>query len=299
MRTGKMYLEGLKDERCVYVDGERVDSISDHPAFRGVVATVANLYDISSDPASGMGVQVEEIGQEANRALVVPRSREDLELRRAAITRWAQATHGLLGRSPDHVGNFMAGFASHSNVFDAEQKDFGENVKRFYARLLKEDLYLSYAIIPPQVDRSKTAQGQEDAFIQVGVVEEKENGIVVRGSQMLGTSAAMADHLFVSCITPMKPGDEDYALSFVLPVGTPGLKLYCRRPYALGKTSVYDYPLSTRFDESDAFVVFEDVFIPWEDVFVYRDVEKVRGQFFQTPAHVLGNSQSQIRLTEN
>src|SRR5207247_2036064 len=97
-----------------------------------------------------------------------------------------------------------------------------------------------------------------------------------RGAQMLGTAAALADYLFLSCIHPLSPGDEDYAISLVVPVNAAGLRLYARRGYAVGQPSLFDYPLSTRFDESDALVVFRDVFVPWEQVFVYRDVELTR-----------------------
>jgi 4-hydroxyphenylacetate 3-monooxygenase len=64
----------------------------------------------------------------------------------------------------------------------------------------------------------------------------------------------------------------------------------------MGQPSVYDYPLSARFDESDSLVVFRDVFVPWENVFVYRNVALTRAQWFETPAHILGNTQAQIRL---
>ncbi|MGH3664323.1 MAG: 4-hydroxyphenylacetate 3-hydroxylase N-terminal domain-containing protein [Micromonosporaceae bacterium] len=46
--------------------------------------------------------------------------------------------------------------------------------------------------------------------------------------------------------------------------------------------------MSTRFDESDALVVFDDVFVPYERVFVNRDTAGLRAQFFDTGAHVLG-----------
>jgi 4-hydroxyphenylacetate 3-monooxygenase len=151
-------------------------------------------------------------------------------------------------------------------------------------------------IIPPHVDRTQVAPGQAEAFIQVGVVAERADGIVVRGSQKLGTGTAVSDELFVTCMVPQKPGDEDYALSFAIPVSTPGLKLHPRRPYAPAQTSPYDYPLSSRFDETDALCIFDDVFVPWERVFVYRDVELTRNQFFLTPAHVLGNTQAQVRF---
>lgn len=297
MRKGAQYLKALDDDRYVFVHGERTKKIAEHPGFRGIAATMAKLYDTAADPAQGMQYLAPETGEPANRVFAIPRSREDLATRRAAILKWARITHGLVGRSPDHVGSFLAGFASHPAFFDGGARGFGANVKNFYKKLLSEDLYLSYVIIPPQIDRSKTASTQEEAFLQAGVVKERDDGIVIRGAQMLGTGAAVSDWLFVSCIVPQQPGDEPYANTFVLPVSTPGLKLYCRPPYALHKERVYDYPLSTRFDESDALAVFDDVFVPWEQVFVYRDLEKVRAQFFATPAHVLGNNQAQIRFT--
>lgn len=298
MRTGREYLEAIRDRRRVFVNGEAVADVTTHPAFSGVTSTVAKLYDTSSDPKNGMQFTDPETGITANRVFQIPRSRDDLRQRREAIATWARLSNGFLGRAPDHVGGFLAGFAGNPEVFSQGERDFSQNVTNFYRRLLEEDLYVSYVIIPPQVDRSKTAQDWEDKFVQVGVTESNEKGMVVRGAQMLGTGAAIADYLFVSCIVPLRPGDEDHALSFVVPIDAKGLKFYCRRPYALGQPSTYDYPLSTRFDESDALVVFDDVFVPWEEVFAFRDLDALRNQFFQTAAHVLGNTQAQIRLTE-
>jgi 4-hydroxyphenylacetate 3-monooxygenase len=290
MRTGREYLEALRDQRAVFLDGMRVADVVEHPAFAGAARTVAALYDLAADPANDMAYQTESDAR-ANRVFLIPRSRADLEARRLASTRWARATHGFFGRGPDHVAGFLAGFASAPEVFGR----FGDNVVRYYRKVSDQDLYVTYVIIPPHVDRTQIAPGQSEAFIQVGVVAERDDGIVVRGSQKLGTGTAVSDELFVSCMVPQKPGDEDYALSFAIPVATPGLKLYPRRPYA-AHNHPYDYPLSARFDESDSLCVFDDVLVPWERVFVYRDVELTRNQFFLTPAHVLGNSQAQIRL---
>jgi 4-hydroxyphenylacetate 3-monooxygenase len=295
MRTGREYLESLRDGRTVILDGEVVENVATHPAFAGVAGAVAGMYDIAADPASGMQAPHPDSGEPVNRAFLIPRSRDDLEARRHALTTWAEHTHGFVGRGPEHVGSFLAGFASTPDVF-ADERGSRENVTRWHDRLLRESPYLSYVIIPPQVDRGGTASTWDDELVQVGVLEERADGIVVRGSQMLGTGTAVSDLLFVSCIKPLTPDDERYALSFVVPVAAAGLKVYCRRSYAMGQPSTFDYPLSTRFDETDALVVFDDVFIPWEDIFVYRDVERVRAQWFATPAHILGNSQAQIRL---
>ena len=107
----------------------------------------------------------------------------------------------------------------------------------------------------------------------------------------------LSDWLFLSYITPLAPGDEDYAISIVIPIAAPGLKLYPRRPFAAMATSVYDYPLSARFDEVDATVVLDDVFVPWEQVFIYRNVGLVNAQFHDTPSHTLANFQSLVRFT--
>lgn len=296
VRTGKEYLDSLKGNRSIYVDGERVTDVVNHPAFSGISKTIAGLYDIAADPKNEMTFETED-GTTANKIYMIPKSREDLKSRREAVSKWAQATYGMVGRSPDHVAGFLAGFASSPEVFARGGKRYGENITRFYKHVRDTDAYVSYVIIPPQIDRSKTVHELDDKYLATGVYEEKEDGIVVRGSHMLGTGAAVSNYLFVSVVSPLRPGDEMYALSFAVPLDAPGLKLYTRPSYAMGKTNTFDYPLSTRYDESDALVVLDDVFIPWEDVFVYKDVNLVRAQFHETPAHRLGNNQAQTRLT--
>ncbi|PLT29840.1 4-hydroxyphenylacetate 3-hydroxylase family protein [Peribacillus deserti] len=295
VRTGAQYLESIKDNRCVYIGGERVENVTTHPAFKGISQTVASLYDIAADEKQNMSYITED-GTIANKIYMIPKSIEELKERREAIEKWANATCGFVGRSPDHVAGFLAGFASNPDVFARGGQMYKDNVLNFYKYARDNDLYLSYVIIPPQTDRSKASHEQENEFTAVGVYKEQEDGIIVRGSQMLGTGSAVSDYLFVSCISPLRPGDEAHAVSFVVPLSTPGLKLYSRPSFAADKPSTYDYPLSTQFDEGDSLVVFDDVFIPWEHVFAYRNIDIVRAQFHETPAHVYGNSQAQIRF---
>lgn len=296
MRTGSQYRAGLDDGRCVYVDGERVVDIAHHAAFAGVVRTAELLYDHAADPANAMIVTAPETGRPANAAFLIPRSGADLKLRAEAITRWAELGSGFMTRTPDHVAGIIAGFASAPQVFDASYPGAGENVCRFYRRILDEDLFVTLVVIPPQVARLEPVDDRDEAFVQVGVAVERPEGIVLRGAQMLGTAAAISDYLLVSSLKPLQAGDEKYAVSLVVPVNAPGLKLSCRRPYAANSPSEFDYPLSSRFDESDALAVFEDVFVPWENVFAYRDVQVVSEQWDRTPAALLGASQAQLRL---
>jgi 4-hydroxyphenylacetate 3-monooxygenase len=105
----------------------------------------------------------------------------------------------------------------------------------------------------------------------------------------------LSDWIHLSCIHPLQPGDENYANCLAVPVNAPGVKLIPRRPFARRGDNSFDYPLSTRFDESDSYVVFDNVFVPWEHVFIYRNLELTRDQWSKTPSHSLGNHQAQVR----
>src|SRR5438874_3900196 len=114
---------------------------------------------------------------------------------------------------------------------------------------------------------------------------------------MLGTATIMCNELLVANLQPLRPGEEDLALSFAIPVATPGLKILSRKSYEAAAPSQADNPLASRFDENDAVVWLEDVKVPWERVFVYRETDMCRAQFHDTLGHTFQNYQAQIRLT--
>ena len=297
MRTGAEYLKSLNDGRQVFVEGERVKDVSTHPAFREAARSVARLYDIAADPANRelMTFTSPKTGKPVWRAYQIPRTHADLQARRLFSEKWAEATFGLMGRSPDHVAGFFTGYAAVPEVFAAGGQKFADNVVAFYERMRDEHLYLSYAIVPPQIDRSKPAHKQSDPTLHAGVVKERDDGIVIKGAQQVATGGVLSDWVHLSCIHPMPPGDENYANCVAIPINAPGVKLFPRRPFALRATNSFDYPLSSRFDESDSYVVFDDVFVPWENVFIYRNLEITRDQWWKTPSHVYGNHQAQVR----
>lgn len=297
MRTGDSYFESLKDGRNVILDGNKVEDIAAHAAFAGGARTVARLYDFAADPANRqlMTYDSPRDGQPVNLSWLVPRSVDDLRRRRLAIEAWAELSYGYLGRSPDHVASFFAGFSGSLDTFAKAGDHYADNVQSFYERARDEDLYLTYTIIHPQIDRSKGPHEQYEPNLYASIVRSGDDGVIVRGAQMLGTATVFSDYLFVSSIQPLPPGADDYGLSVVVPVNHPRLRIYPRRPYALDVTNS-DYPLSAELDETDALVVFDDVDVPPEHVFVNRDPEITFAQFTRTPAHILGNTQAQIRF---
>ena len=298
LRSGAAYLAQIRDDgRQIIYDGEVVTDVTAHSAFRGAARSIAGLWDIAADPDNRelMTYQSPKTGKPVLRCYHIPRTPEDLAPKRRMLERWAEHTFGLMGRTPDHVAGFFAGFAAKPAFFATAGQHYADNLVAFYEYARDNHLYISYAIAPPQIDRSKPSHQQSDPTLCAGVIGERDGGIVLKGAQQLATGAAFSDYLFLSCIHPLVPGDENHAISVAMPINAPGLRIYPRRSYATTVTTSFDYPLSSRFDETDALITLDNVFVPWERVFIYRNVAQCREQWTQTPSHIYGNYQAQIR----
>ena len=299
LRTGESFLADLRASgRKIFVDGERVSDPSQHPAFREGARTYAKLFDYAAAPENRerMTYTSPDTGGPVWRCFQIPKTHADLKAKRLAAEAWAEQTFGLMGRTPDHVSNFFAGYAAKPQFFAQGGAGYAENVTNFYKYIRDNHKYVVYAIVPPQIDRSKPAHLQSDPHLYAGVVKETDSGIVVSGGQQLATGAVFADYVQISCIHPLRPGEEAYAISVAIPINAPGVKLYARRAFNLQAGSAEDYPLTTRFDETDSFVVLDNVHVPWEHVFIYRNPELCFGQWWQTPSHSYGNHQAQSRF---
>jgi 4-hydroxyphenylacetate 3-monooxygenase len=298
MRTGAEHIKSLKDGRAVYIDGELVADVTEHPAFRNAVLAAAELYDFQAQPENVelMTFQPDGSNRRVNRGWQMPRNYEELVQRRKALQAWAALSCGFCGRSPDHLSSSLVGQRMGIEVFRKHGAARAKAVEDFFDYARHNDLYVSYVIINPQAERGKD-WGQQAEDLVARIVDEDSTGITIRGAKMLGTGAVMANELLVANMQPLKPGEEDIAFSCALPMNAKGLRVLSRKSYEAHAVSVFDNPLSSRFDENDALMYFDDVKVPWERVFVHRDTDMCRAQFHDTPSHVYQNYQAQIRLT--
>jgi 4-hydroxyphenylacetate 3-monooxygenase len=298
MRTGNSHLESLRDGRKVYLLGEAVDDVTSHPAFRNATASAAHLYDFQCDLQNleRMTFRSPATGDAVSRAWELPTSYEELVRRREALTAWAETHAGFMGRSPDHVASCISGMYMGNEIFEAFDPKRAKALRDYYEYARDHDLFLTYVIINPQADRSKNPHEQKDAMLTAHMCDQDDQGIIVKGAKMLGTSSIMANEVLVTCIQPLAPGDEIYALSFVVPLNAKGLKLLSRKSYEMSSGSRFDYPLSNQFDENDAVLFFDEVRVPWERVFIAGNIAMCQKQFYLTPAHTYQNYQAQIRL---
>lgn len=279
--TGAEYLESLRDGRAVYIRGERVKSVPDHPAFSRAAGFVASLYDtlhIEGPHTKALTFRTER-GAQSHRSFRVARTRRHLQERAEAMRIWSRMHFGFMGRTPDYKSGLAISLGALPEFFEP----FSENASRWYAKLADDVLFMNHVGVNPMVDRSK--QSHELPDVNVRVVKERDDGFVVRGAKMVGTAAVFThcNLVFSFAPVPLSAADSEHALVFVVPTGAEGLKLISRPSYELAarQRSPFDYPLSSRFDENDATLIFDDVFIPWENTLVYRDAERAN-RFFTT-----------------
>lgn len=275
--TGEEYLDSLRDGREVWIDGERVGDVTEHPAFRNAARSVARLYDALHDPEqTDRMLATDRHGIRTHRFFMPAYSSQDLLAAREAIAAWARMSYGYMGRSPDYKAAFMATLGADPDWY----APFGDSARGWYRYYAERALFLNHVLINPPIDRHRAVHEVEDVYVHV--VAERDGGMVVRGAKMLATGSALTHATFVaqnSAVQLEKGKAEDYALVFLVPMRAPGVKLVSRASYEAAATSPWDHPLSSRFDENDAVAVFDDVLVPWEDVLVYRDVDRATSFF--------------------
>lgn len=269
-RTGAEYLEGLRDGREVWTAGQRVPDVTAHEPFAGSLGGIAGYFDHQHRHGGECLVQDPLTGEPMGASHLVPRSRQDLARRHVAFERMARYSMGVLGRTPDYVNATLAGFAGRRDVLALDGNEAGaENLVRFQRELARRDLACTHTIVHPVVDRSVGDIEGVNGELALRKVGDTAGGIVVRGARILATLGPFADELAVYPGQPLpRSADADrYALAFSIPLATPGLKVICRDHYGLD-APLADRPFSSRFDEQDAVVIFDDVEVPAERVFI-------------------------------
>ncbi|MFC9360128.1 4-hydroxyphenylacetate 3-hydroxylase family protein [Rhodococcus sp. NPDC057014] len=271
IRTGDEYRESIRDGREVWVDGERVKDVADHPMFKPIVDVRARIYDLAHDEATqdAMTYVDPDSGERNAIANKLPRTQQDWLDKRAAVDLVLDDTRGVVTRVGDETIGEMWSLFDGQDVLNEVDPRFSENIRRHLERSVREDPFHVSANTDPKGDRSKAPQDQDPDML-LHVVKETDNGIVVRGAKY-ETAAAYSNQAFTKPTIANWGNSElsDYAVGFVLDMGAPGLKYISRNGFA-GRAPAADYPLANRVDEVESLVVFDDVEIPWEDVLFYR-----------------------------
>jgi aromatic ring hydroxylase len=266
LRTSDEFRAGLRDRRRVIYRGSDVEDVVAHPEMRQAVDHSAICFDVSFDDRH-RHLAVDPDG-EHSAYFRVPRSRADLEHRGRLI----EVTSALGGATIvlKEVGS-DALFA----LLRALKGDALERARAYHAYCRGADLAVAVAQTDVKGDRSLGPHEQDDPDLYLHVVDEDVASITVRGAKVHTSFTANADELIVLPTRAMGPDARDYAVSFAIPIATPGLELYVS-PYSSGDAdrNAFEFPLSSRHKLLESLTVFNDVVVPKDRVFLLRDAAR-------------------------
>ena len=209
-----------------------------------------------------------ETGEPINVSHLIPRSRQDLERRHACLEQIAEWSVGIMGRTPDYMNVTFAGFAGRSDEWSINGNEAGAaNLVAYQKLLARRDLALTHTIVHPTVDKAwgdARGGGQRRRAAQGRPTPRTASSCAAHGSWPL----SLRSRTSWPSIRPRRcsPEPTPTRSAFSIPMATPGLKFLCRDSLSAGNP--IDHPLSSRFDEQDAFVIFDDVEVPRDRVFI-------------------------------
>lgn len=273
--NGKEFINRLDQMDVeIWFDGKKLKELkSKHPAFKGLVQTKASLYDFQLHPEmkEKMTYQSPKTKESVGISFLEPKTKEDLIKRRRMYEHWARLTGGMLGRSPDYMNTVLMSFATSSNLLKNQENCFPENIQYVYELAREKDLSFTHTFVTPQVNRSQGYLGDSNEPISAKIIDKNSKGIIIKGARLLATQGGLSDEILVFS-APKFFFDMDEAFAFSIPSDTKGLKFICRQSF-VGGDSTFDHPLSSRFEEMDSILVFDNVLVPWDRVFFYNSVE--------------------------
>ncbi|GLY11881.1 MULTISPECIES: 4-hydroxyphenylacetate 3-hydroxylase family protein [Bacillus] len=275
LMTGKQYRESLNDGREIYIDGEKVTNVAEHPSFKPIIDVKARMYDMAHEAQyKDILTTTLEDGEVVSRAYKTPKTKEDLTAIRTHVETVLDDLGGVVYRVGDETIGEMWSLYDAKDKLNEIDPTYAKNIDYHIDRVAREDLFHVSANTDPKGDRSKLFSG-EDGGTLLHVVEENDRGIVVKGAKF-ETAAAYAHQAFVKpTILDWNAGSEKmapFACGFICDMGAPGLKHICRSSLGTNKNET-DYPIATKFEEIDTLLIFDNVLIPWENVLFHRSLE--------------------------
>jgi 4-hydroxybutyryl-CoA dehydratase/vinylacetyl-CoA-Delta-isomerase len=272
MKTAEQYEESLRKLNLdVIMFGEKVENVVDHPIIRPSMNAVAKTYEMAMHPRAEhiMTATSHLTGRKINRFTHIHQSREDL-VKKTKMGRLMGVHTGCCFQRCVGMDALNALSMTTFEIDKVHGTDYYDRFNQYLRYVQDEDLMCDGAMTDPKGDRSLPPHQQTDPDMYLHVVEEREDGIVVRGAKAHQTGAVNAHEIIVMPTISMRESDRDYAVSFAVPSDTEGiLYIMGRQSCDLRKLEGGDIdPGNLMFGGHEALVVFDNVFVPQERVFM-------------------------------
>jgi len=273
LRTAEQYKSSLRDGRAVFFRGERVADVTAHPVIGIAVEHAALDYRMAHDPKYRELAVVKEGADQYSRYYHVPQNGDDL-LKRSRLIAAATREGATLVVLIKEIGTdaLLALHIIGERLAAAGKPEYRERIHKYYRNCRDNDLAVAVAQTDAKGDRALGPTQQDHPDYYVRIVEERPDGIVVRGAKVHTSVATNTNEVIVLPTRAMRAEDKAYAVAFALPINTPGLKLLAS-PHGSSAKNDFEHPISARHKMMETLTVFDDVFVPKERVFMQGEIE--------------------------
>jgi len=277
LKTPEEFIQSIADlDLEIYLFGEKVDDYVNHPVIRPSLNCIAMTYELARQPEYEdlMLATSHLTGTKVNRFTHIHQSTEDL-VKKVKMQRLLGQKTGSCFQRCVGMDAINALWSVTHDTDQAKGTDYHERFKKYVLFLQENDLVADGAMTDPKGDRSKSPSQQADPDMYLHVVEKRDDGIVVRGAKAHQTGSCNSHEIMVMPTIAMRPGDEDYAVSFSTPSNAKGISyIYGRQSCDTRKLEGNDLDVgNAQFGGQEALMVFDDVFVPWDRVYLCGEIE--------------------------
>jgi len=272
--TGEEYVESLKKLKPeVYMLGQKVENVVENPYFRPGIESVKATYDAYFEEGLKDVVRAYSpfVGEEVSRFVHIPASMED-QIMRAKLMRIMSAHQMCILRCLT-LDFLKATMVASYEIDKAKGTKYHERVKEYVRHVQANDLTVAVAMTDVKGDRSLRPKDQADPDMYLHIVEERSDGIVVRGAKENITGASYSHEIGVLPTRVMGPDEREYAVAFAIPTDTKGVKLIARPTDIPKEKREIDAPVRSKSGHVEHMVIFDDVFVPSERIFMKGEAE--------------------------
>jgi 4-hydroxybutyryl-CoA dehydratase / vinylacetyl-CoA-Delta-isomerase len=274
VRTAEQYMESLKDGRTVYCLGERVKDVTENPFLKICANWCAAYYVLAQHPEyKSLFTATNEEGELVSFNFLPIKTQKDLLRRRETVLALARMCFGKPSGAQFTGVDGLNALTVVSKRVDKEcGTNYSRNVENFRKYMQKNDLTIALAMTDVKGDRSlrpSQQKGHQDYYVRI--VDERPDGIIVRGAKAHISHAPCNNEILVLPCRAMREDDKDYAVSFAIPANSKNITMICADPEVKETGNLMEYPISGSIYLADSLLIFEDVFVPKERIFLKKE----------------------------
>jgi len=282
IKKGSEYIESIRKRKIdIFFFGEKIENIIEHPNTRPVIYSVAKTYDLAHvEDYKDVMTAVRDDGEIINRLVYIHKSKEDL-YKRVQLARLLSKELGTCNYRCTGSDALNAVYLTTYMIDKENGTDYHERFLRFLDYVQKNDLAVTGALTDVKGSRALRPSEQPDPDMYVRVVEERDDGIIVRGAKIHQSGSYAAHEIIVLPTRAMRENEKEYAVAFAVSPDTEGVKFVLQfnsfeAKRALCKDCSIELGIPKYGIRGTAMMILDDVFIPWDKVFLYGEYKYTR-----------------------